>query len=65
MDFKHCLKRYAFFVHADGIPPDGTPRNVTVTFKVGITVTYYIIASVGIAFTVMCLIFNIRYRNTR
>jgi gamma-aminobutyric acid type B receptor len=52
-------------VFPDGIPPDGTPRNVILPFNIGLTVTYYIIATFGIAFTVVCLIYNIKYRKTR
>jgi gamma-aminobutyric acid type B receptor len=52
-------------VFPDGITPDGTPRNVTVSFYLGLAATYYTIAAVGIVFTFVCLIFNVKYRNTR
>ena len=49
----------------DGVTPDGTPRNVTVSFYLALAATYYTIAAVGILFTFVCLIFNVKYRNTR
>ena len=52
-------------IFSDGVTPDGTPQNVVVTFHLGLTVTFYIIAAVGIVFTFVCLFFNVKYRNTR
>jgi len=48
----------------DGIPPDGIPRSVTLTFHIGLTVTYYFIATVGTVCATLCMIFNFKYSNT-
>ena len=63
----HDTHVYALYydIMVDGITPDGTARNVTVSFHLGLTITYYTIAAVGIVFTTICLAFNIKYRNTR
>ena len=50
---------------SDGIPPDGTPINVTVTYHLALVLTYDIIAFVGLVFTTVCLLFNTLFRETK
>ena len=48
-----------------GIPPDGTPRREVVAFHLALVITYDILAAVGIAFTVVCLVFNFAFRKRK
>ena len=50
---------------SDGIPPDGTPINVTVTYHLALVITYNIIAFVGLVFTTVCLLFNTLFRERK
>ena len=49
----------------DGVPPDGTPVTVTQSYHTALVVVYYILAVCGIMVSLVFLIFNIIYRNTK
>eukprot|EP00731_Ephydatia_muelleri_P010455 Em0005g1041a len=48
-----------------GIPPDGTPLNVTSTSNFAMSITYFVLASTGIILVLVCGAFNIGCRNTK
>ena len=48
-----------------GVPPDGTPISITNTFRVEVVVLFDILAAAGIAFAVVCLLFNIIFRKRK
>ena len=50
---------------AAGIPPDGTPIIVIHTFKVELVVILDISAGAGIIFAIVCLVFNVVFRNKK
>ena len=53
-------------ISSDGeIPYDGKPILLQATVKLWITVMFSILASVGIVFSVACLIFNFVFRNAK
>ena len=52
-------------MHADGVPSDGTPINVIHTFKVEVVAIFDTLATVGIIFASVCLIFNIVFRKRK
>ena len=47
------------------VPPDGRPVNITNTYNLGLVITLDILATAGIVFAVVCLLFNIIFRNRR
>ena len=49
----------------DGFPPDGTPVQIIHTYQIGLTVSYNIIAIVGLSFATTCAVFNFVFRNKR
>ena len=51
--------------NADGVPPDGTPINITNTFKVEVVAIFYSSAIAGIMFAIVCLLFNVIFRSKR
>ena len=52
-------------VYTDGmIPYDGVPEMAVATVHISISVIFGLLASVGIAFALICLIFNFYFRNT-
>lgn len=52
-------------INADGVPSDGTPVNITNTYKVGLVVVFNTLAIAGILFAVACLLFNVIFRNRK
>ena len=52
-------------LYTDATPYDGVSNNETLPVDVGITVTYTLLTVVGIAFTFVCLGFDITFRKTR
>jgi hypothetical protein len=52
-------------VWPDGVPSDGTPSRVLTTIKMPIFIIYSILASAGIVFVVVCLIFNVVFRERK
>lgn len=51
--------------HTEFIPYDGVANNVTVSVSVAVTVPYTLLTILGIVFAVVCLSFNIIFRNTK
>ena len=49
----------------DGIPNDGIPDEDIVTVHIGITVVYVTLATTGLVFAVVCLVFNLVFRQKR
>ena len=46
----------------DGIPNDGLPIEDIVTVHIGLTVVYVTLATTGLVFAVVCLVFNRCFR---
>ena len=49
----------------DGVPHDGTPREVTNYSLIPLMAVCYIYATIGIFFAIVCLFFNIIFRNKK
>ena len=49
----------------DGAPPDGKPEQITNTFNKGLVVTFDLLATFGIIFVILCLVFNFTFRNKK
>ena len=49
----------------DGIPSDGTPIVVLNTFYMAIYIIYDVFVIIGIIFAIVCLLFNIIFRNRK
>ena len=54
-----------FVFFADGFPPDGTPMTVVQGPHKALVVVYYILAVCGIIGSIIFLILNFLYRNTK
>ena len=50
---------------SDGVSLDGTILNITHTFETELVVVFDILATLGIAFAIGCLIFNFGFRNRK
>ena len=50
-------------VHVDGFPSDGTPVVLITTFFTPLYIVYNVAVLIGIAFAVVCLMFNCIFRN--
>ena len=50
---------------SDGVPYDGVPDTDTATINPFVTVTYFVLVTAGISFTVFCLVFNFIFRNKK
>jgi len=48
-----------------GIPPDGSPVQVVVSFHLALVVTFYLIAAGVLIFCTVCLIFNFTQRKKK
>ena len=64
-----CVLRYVciefVFVFADGIPPDGSPKRVFTTIKLPILIGFAVLATAGIVFVIVCLTFNVVFRERK
>ena len=49
----------------DGITLDGTILNITHTFELGLVIVFDILATMGLIFTMGCLMFNIIFRKRK
>ena len=47
------------------IPYDGVAEEETVSVHIALTIVEVVLASLGIAFAVACLIFNFKFRNSK
>ena len=77
LEYFHFFTTINFFTHLfspffhsllwlpDGIPPDGFPREEIVTVHLSVTVIFVILASVGVVFTIACLIYNFLFRKKK
>ena len=63
IDKKVSLSSY--ITHTEFIPYDGVANNVTVSVSIAVTVPYTLLTILGIVFAVVCLSFNIIFRNTK
>lgn len=58
-----------FTVHnfsiTDGVPYDGVPENEVVTVHTSVTVIFVLMATAGLIFTILCLIFNFVFRKRK
>ena len=52
-------------LHAEGIPNDGIPVEEVVSVSVALTVVYVILATAGLVFAVVCILFNLFFRQKR
>ena len=50
---------------ADGVPYDGVPEEEVVTVHVSVTAIFVFLATAGLVFTVLCLVFNFTYRKKK
>lgn len=62
MHDNQCHNKY---LNTDGISLDGTIMNITHTFELGLVITFDILATLGLVFTIGCLIFNIAFRKKK
>ena len=60
----HTHAVYNIFA-ADGVPLDGTPEIVFHTFEIGLVIVFYVLAAVGIVFSIGCLLFNLIFRERK
>ena len=60
-DIKHLPTHFSLV----GTPHDGVPIQEVVTVSLSLTVLYVFLATAGIVFAVVCLIFTIMFRNKR
>ena len=64
MDIHSSTYDNLYYVYADGLVPyDGVPIEETTTVALPVTVSYILLATAGIVFTVVCLTFNFMFRN--
>ena len=47
------------------VPYDGVPNEEVVSVKVGLAAVFFIMATAGIIFAVICIVFNAVYRNKK
>lgn len=56
---------YPHLINAGYIPGDGTPINVVLPVKIPLLIVYYALATIGIIFAFICLLFNLVFRNRK
>ena len=61
----HIHTQNSLKILKEGIPNDGIPIEDVVTVSLGLTVLYVILATAGMAFSVVCLLFNLIFRQKR
>lgn len=49
----------------DGRPYDGVPDEVVVSVHLSVTVIFVTLATLGLVFTAVCLVFNFVFRNRK
>ena len=60
--FMSSWQRFINCWDTGGIPPDGTPLNVTSSSNFAMAITYFVLASAGIVLVLVCCAFNIGFR---
>lgn len=53
------------YILADGIPSDGIPIEEVVKVSIALTVVYVMLATAGLVFAAVCLIFTLIFRQKR
>ena len=48
-----------------GVPYDGTPTAVIETVHISLTVIFTVLSTIGIVFTIVCLVFNFVFRDRK
>ena len=52
-------------LYIDGVPYDGVPEEEIITAHTSVTVILVILATAGLVFTVVCLVFNFIFRKRK
>lgn len=60
-----CVLLRSTITIADGVPYDGVPEEEIVTVHVSVTAVFVFLATAGLVFTVLCLVFNFFYRKKK
>lgn len=60
----YCGYQYSSLSIGD-IPGDGSPIDVLLPVKYPLVVGYYLLATIGICFALVCLLFNIIFRKRK
>ena len=53
------------FVYVDGIPFDGRPIPQVQSIHVSVTVVFVMLSTAGIAFAIVCMVFNFVFRERK
>ena len=61
----HSTKKPSLSIYLDGIPSDGIPIEEVLTVSLALTVVYVTLATAGIVFAVVCLLFTLIFRNKK
>ena len=61
----NCMIIYEYCILDGVIPYDGIPIKEFVAVAIPVTVIYVVLASTGIIFAMICLVFNYMYRNKK
>ena len=57
------VQLFHFCLRLVGVPVDGVPQNNTVSVNLIVTAVFGSLSIVGIVFSVVCLLFNLIFRN--
>ena len=49
----------------DGIPYDGAARDIQHPLHTAITIVYFFLASIGLVYTLLCLLFNTLFKDRK
>ena len=64
-NFKNTGKCNINIMNIDGVSLDGTILHNTHTFEIELVVIFDVLATLGIAFALVCFIFNFGFRNRK
>lgn len=56
---------YCYVVSLDGVPYDGSARDIVHPIALPLVIIYDVLASAGVLLAVACLVFNIVFRNKK
>ena len=62
---KKIINYYSFHMQLAGAPYDGSPEEVIHNYNIILAGFYYVFAFLGLICAVVCLIFNILFRNKK
>ena len=54
-----------YYIIIAGIPYDGSPEEVIHANEIALAIIYFIFATIGLLFVLVCLVFNIVFRNKK